>query len=46
MILYEEEAVGKQSDLHDDYLTELIKAIRCDLKLRNKDFPKVYLKKS
>jgi hypothetical protein len=46
MISYEEEAVGKPNDLHDEYLTELIKAIRSDLKLKNKDFPKIYLKKS
>jgi hypothetical protein len=46
MISYEEKAVGKPNDLHDDYLTELIKAIRSDLKLKNKDFPKIYLKKS
>ncbi|HEY4787379.1 MAG TPA: hypothetical protein VIH57_15075 [Bacteroidales bacterium] len=46
MINYEEEAVGKPCDLHDEYLTELIKAIRSDLKLKNKDFPKIYLKKS
>lgn len=45
MLLYEVEAVGKMSDLHDRYLTDLIKSIRLDLKLRNKDFPIVYLKK-
>jgi len=45
MLLYEEEAVGKQNNLHDDYLTELIKSIRRDLKLKDKNFPKVYLKK-
>ena len=46
MIIYEEEAVGKPNTLHDNYLTELIKAIRSDLKLKNKDFPKIHLKKS
>jgi hypothetical protein len=45
MLLYEEEAVGKASDLHDKYLTELIKSIRGDLKLKDKDFPQIYLKK-
>lgn len=46
MIEYEEKAVGKQSSLHDDYLTDLVKAIRVDLKLKNKGFPKIYLKKA
>lgn len=46
LLKYEEEAVGKQNDKHDDYLTELVKAIRKDLKLRDKHFPKIYLKKS
>lgn len=46
MIRYEEEAVGKENQLHDEYLTELIKEIRKDLKLRDKEFPKIYLKKA
>ncbi|PXY00726.1 hypothetical protein DF185_12515 [Marinifilum breve] len=46
MLEFEEEAVGKQNDKHDDYLTELIKTIRKDLKLKDKHFPKIYLKKS
>ena len=46
MLQYEEKAVGKQNDLHDEFLTELIKAIREDLKLKNKDFPTIYLKKN
>jgi|SRR5690606_20788585 len=46
MINYEEEAVGKNSDLHDFYLTELIKSIRKDLKIKDKDFPQIYLKKA
>ena len=45
MLAYETEAVGKESHVHDKYLTELIKAIRKDLKLKDKDFPLVYLKK-
>jgi len=45
ILLYEEEAVsGKFNALHDEYLTELIKSIRSDLKLKNKDFPKIYFK--
>lgn len=46
MLSYEEDAVGKQNDLHDIYLTELIKAIRKDLKIADKNFPKIYLKKA
>jgi len=46
MIEFEEKTVGKQSNLFDEYLTELIKAIRIDLKLTNKNFPKIYLKKA
>jgi hypothetical protein len=46
MIKYEEEGIGKGSAIHDAYLTELIKSIRKDLKIKDKDFPKVYLKKS
>nr|WP_322625334.1 hypothetical protein [uncultured Flavobacterium sp.] len=46
MLQYEQEAVGKENDLHDVFLTELIKEIRKDLKIVDKDFPKIYLKKS
>ncbi len=46
MLKYEEEAVGKPNNLHDKYLTELIKSIRSDLKLKDKNFPGIYLKKS
>lgn len=46
MIKYEEDAVGKQNDLHDIYLTELIKEIRKDLKINDKNFPKIYLRKA
>ena len=45
MLLYEEEAVGKENNLHDNYLTELIKSIRKDLKIRDKNFPTIYLRK-
>ena len=46
MLLYEEDAVGKQNILHDEYLTNLVKEIRKDLKIQDKDFPKIYLKKA
>ena len=46
MLKYEEDGVGKPSNLHDEYLTELIKTIRKDLKIKDKDFPIVSLKKS
>jgi hypothetical protein len=46
MIEFEENTVGKQSNLFDEYLTELIKAIRIYLKLKNKNFLKIYLKKA
>ena len=46
MLEYEEKAVGKANELHDEYLTALIKEIRSDLKLKDKNFPIVYLKKS
>jgi hypothetical protein len=45
IIEFEEQTVGKQNNLFDDYLTELIKSIRIDLKLTNKNFPKINLKK-
>lgn len=46
IIKYEEEGVAKGPDIHDGYLTELIKSIRSDLKLKDKDFPRIYFKKS
>ena len=45
MLLFEIEAVEKQNGLHDEYLTDLIKAIRRDLKLKDKNFPIVGLRK-
>jgi len=45
ILRYENEAVGKESELHDKYLTDIIKAIRKDLKIRDKNFPNIYLKK-
>lgn len=46
MLSYEENAVGKSNDLHDVYLTELIKSIRKDLKISDRNFPLIYLKKA
>ncbi|WP_299550635.1 hypothetical protein [Seonamhaeicola sp.] len=46
MLKYEHEGAGKEQSLHDLYLTELIKSIRKDLKLKDKDFPSIYFKKS
>jgi len=45
MIDYEEKAVGKENSSHDEYLTELVKAIRKDLKINDSKFPTIYLKK-
>jgi DNA polymerase elongation subunit (family B) len=45
MLLYEEMGVGKINNLHDNYLTELVKSIRKDLKIIDKDFPIIFLKK-
>lgn len=45
IIQYEELAVGKDRNLHDKYLTNIVKAIREDLKIKDKNFPPVYLKK-
>lgn len=42
---YENKAVGKESSLHDRYLTSIVKAIRKDLKIKDKDYPQIYLKK-
>ncbi len=42
---YENKAVGKESSLHDKYLTNIIKAIRKDLKIKDKSYPQIYLKK-
>lgn len=42
---YENKAVGKESSLHDKYLTNIVKAIRKDLKIKDKSYPQIYLKK-
>ena len=45
ILRYENEAVGKETGRHDEYLTYIVKAIRKDLKIKDKNFPQVYLKK-
>ncbi len=45
VLQYENEAVGKENRLHDEYLTNIVKAIRRDLKIRDKAYPQIYLKK-
>ena len=42
---FEDKGVGKTTDLHNKYLTELLKAIRKDLKLGYKSLPILCLKK-
>ncbi|HEY0261730.1 MAG TPA: hypothetical protein VGB95_01800 [Chitinophagales bacterium] len=44
MLLYENKGVG--SSAHDLYLTELIKEIRSDLSIRDKQFPLVSFKRA
>ena len=45
ILKYENEAVGKETDLHDEFLTDIVKAIRRDLKIKDKNYPQIYLKK-
>lgn len=45
ILQYENEAVGKEPDFHDEFLTNIVKAIRQDLKIKDKNFPQIYLKK-
>lgn len=45
ILKYENEAVGKKTDLHDELLTDIVKAIRCDLKIKDKNYPQITLKK-
>jgi len=45
ILKYENEAVGKESNLHDEFLTDIVKAIRSDLKIKDKNYPIIYLKK-
>ncbi|MEM6686339.1 MAG: hypothetical protein AAF617_11205, partial [Bacteroidota bacterium] len=46
MLAYEKNGVGKSLEDHDIYLTELIKSIRRDLKLKDKKFPLIGFKKA
>ena len=45
ILQYENEAVGKETDFHDEFLTNIVKVIRQDLKIKDKNFPQIYLKK-
>ena len=45
LLRFENEAFGRETDFHDEFLTNLIRAIRQDLKIKDKDFPQIYLKK-
>ena len=45
ILQYENDAVGKETDFHDEFLTNIVKAIRQDLKIKDKNFPQIYLKK-
>ncbi|MCW3127926.1 MAG: hypothetical protein JWO03_3584 [Bacteroidetes bacterium] len=45
MLLFEEKVMGKLNAQNAMYLTQLIKAIRSDLKLGNKNFPEIEFKK-
>jgi hypothetical protein len=45
LLIFEDEAMGKTASVHDVLLTDIIKAIRKDLKLKDKDFPKIGFKK-
>lgn len=45
ILKYENEAVGKETNLHDEFLTDIVKAIRQDLKIKDKNYPQIYLKK-
>lgn len=46
LVKYEDSGMGLNNPEHDELLTALIKAIRKDLKIKDKDFPSVYLKKA
>lgn len=45
ILKYENEAVGKETSIHDDLLTQIVKAIRRDLKIKDKAYPQINLKK-
>lgn len=42
---YENIAVGKTNELHDEYLTRIIKSIRKDLCIRDRKFPVIGFKR-
>ncbi|MBS1532159.1 MAG: hypothetical protein JSU01_17790 [Bacteroidetes bacterium] len=44
ILLYEEGAVGSPGDVNDTLLTEIIKSIRRDLKIEDKNSPKIFFK--
>jgi len=46
VIDYENKGVGQDSFTHDEHLTNLVKVIRKDLKLKSSNFPTVSLKKN
>ncbi|MDR0973923.1 MAG: hypothetical protein LBM61_08080 [Prevotellaceae bacterium] len=46
LLEYEENGTGREQSVHDHYLTQLIKAIRKDLKLSNNRLPLLYFKKA
>ncbi len=46
ILTYENEAVGKASNFHDQYLTNVAIYIRKDLKIRSKNFPTIRLIKA
>lgn len=46
MLLFENNGVGAEAPVHDKYLTELIKSIRIDLRIVDKNFPVIYFKKA
>lgn len=45
VLLYENEGIGKENYLHDKYLTEIIRNIRKDLRIKDKNYPDIYFKK-
>ena len=45
ILQYENKAVEKESSLYDEYLTDVVKAIRKDLKIKDKAYSHIYLKK-
>lgn len=45
MLEYEEKAVGVSNPKHDVYLRNLVIEIRKDLKIKDKEYPNIYLKK-